>query len=96
MTTPEKRYSTPECPEHGDLCGGDECCCSDKHPKRVPAPDERTELDEATIRKAWDSDGAADPWEVPFSQLRFDERETVCNFARRIFALGRSRAGERA
>jgi hypothetical protein len=29
------------CPEHGDLCGGVDCCCADKHRSVMDAPDLR-------------------------------------------------------
>jgi hypothetical protein len=29
----KKDVATPECPEHGDSCEGEECCCRDKHPR---------------------------------------------------------------
>lgn len=31
-----KSWSTSACPEHGDHCAGDTCCCADLHPSRSP------------------------------------------------------------
>lgn len=31
MSAPEQIPSAIVCPEHGDRCGGDDCCCVDKH-----------------------------------------------------------------
>lgn len=35
---PTLRFSTVECPEHGDLCDGPTCCCVDRHWRGQPEP----------------------------------------------------------
>jgi hypothetical protein len=37
-TEPTPRGSTVECPEHGDYCDGESCCCADRHWRGVASP----------------------------------------------------------